>query len=104
MSKIALFVRLKALPGKRDEVRRVWEKHLKPNIAENPASEAYFYCYDEDDPDTICAFQQYADRDGPQAFAKAPWYAAYIEEVSPLLAERPEIRTATALWAKGTTI
>ena len=47
----------KALPGKREDVRRVWEKHLRPGIAGNAASEAYFYCYDDNDPDMICVFQ-----------------------------------------------
>lgn len=30
MSKSALFIRHQAQPGKRDEVRRVWEKYVKP--------------------------------------------------------------------------
>jgi quinol monooxygenase YgiN len=101
MSKIALVITDRALPGKRDEVRRVWEKHLKPNIADNPAHEAYFYCYDDNDPDVICAFQQYASRASAHEFLKAPWYAAYQDEVSPLLAGPPEIRSATPVWTKG---
>jgi quinol monooxygenase YgiN len=103
MSKAALFITHKALPGKRDEVRRVWEKHLRPNIAENPAHEAYFYCYDDADPDVICVFQQYVDHEAPKDFVKAPWYAAYSDEVSPLLAGPPEIRAATPMWAKRAT-
>jgi hypothetical protein len=30
MSKTALMITHKARPGKRDEVRATWEKHLKP--------------------------------------------------------------------------
>lgn len=101
MNKAALFVRLRARPGKRDEVRQVWERHLKPNIAGNLASEAYFYCYDDMDPDVVCAFQQYSDRVSPQDFVKAPWYAAYIEEVTPLLAGQPDVRAVTPIWVKG---
>ena len=101
MSKTAIFIRHRALPGKRDEVRRVWEKHLRPNIATNRAHEAYFYCYDDGDPDMICVYQQYADRAAAQEFVKAPWYASYLEEVSPLLADEPEIHAATPVWTKA---
>ncbi len=101
MNKAALLITHKTLPGKRDAVRQVWERHLKPNIASNPAHEAYFYCYDDKDPDVILAFQQYRDRVSPQDFVKAPWYADYIEEVMPLIAGEPEVRAITPVWAKG---
>ncbi|MEZ0167388.1 putative quinol monooxygenase [Microvirga sp. TS319] len=101
MNKAALLITHRTLPGKRDEVRHVWEKHLKPNIASNPAHEAYFYCYDDKDPDVILAFQQYTDRISPQDFVRAPWYAAYIEEVTPLIAGEPDVRAVTPVWAKG---
>jgi quinol monooxygenase YgiN len=102
MSETALFIKHRALPGKRDEVHRIWEKHLQPNIAANPAHEAYFYCYDDDDPDAICVFQQYADRAASQDFLAAPWYAAYLSEVTPFLSGQPEIRAATPVWSKRT--
>lgn len=101
MSKTALFIKHRARPGKRDEVRRVWEKHLRPRIATNAAHQAYFYCFDDGDPDLICVFQLYADRAASQAFVQAPWYAAYVEEVTPLLAGQPEISVATPAWIKG---
>ncbi len=104
MSKAALFIKQRALPGKRDEVRRVCEKHLKPRVVANPAHEAYFYCFDDNDPDAICVFQQYADRVSSQEFLEAPWYATYVNEVSPLLAGQPEIIVATPVWAKGAVV
>ncbi len=75
MSKAALFIKHRALPGKRDEVRRIWEQHLKPRVVANHAHEAYFYCYDDNDPDTICVFQQYVDRASSQEFLEAPHIA-----------------------------
>jgi quinol monooxygenase YgiN len=101
MSKIALFIKHTAKPGMRDEVRKVWEKHLQPEAAQNPAHEAYFYCYDDNDPDLICVFQLYADRTGPQEFVKQPWYEAYQAEVGPLLTGESEFRTVTPFWIKG---
>lgn len=101
MSKTALFIKHRALAEQRDEVRRIWEKHLKARIVANPAHELYFYCYDDNDPDTICVFQQYADRESSQKFMETPWYAAYINEVALLLAGQPEISVATPVWAKS---
>lgn len=101
MTKTALFIKHKAKPGQREEVRRVWEEHLLPQIEQNEAHEAYFYCYDDNDPDVIRVFQLYADHTGPQEFVKQPWYPAYEEEVSPLLTGESEFRAATPFWIKG---
>jgi quinol monooxygenase YgiN len=101
MTRTAIFITHRALAGKRDEVRRVWERHLQPHIAASAAHEAYVYCFDDSDPDMICVFQQYTDRAASQAFLAAPWYAAYVKEVTPLLAGPPQLRTATPVWAKG---
>ncbi len=98
---VALFIRHKSLPGKRDQVRRVWERHLQPHIARNAAHEAYFYCYDDNDPDSICVYQQYSDGASSRAFLALPHYADYVKEVEPLLAGPPEVTTATPVWVKG---
>lgn len=103
MSKVAIFVKHKSLPGKRDEVRRVWERYMQPQIAQNKAHEAYFYCYDDSDPDSISVYQQYSDHESSEAFLKNPNYAAYLREVGPLLALAggTEITKAIPVWVKG---
>jgi quinol monooxygenase YgiN len=101
MSKTALLIKHRALVGKRDEVRRLWEKHVQPRVAANPAHEFYFYCYADNEPDTIYVFQQYTDRASAEDFLKGFWYSDYLAEVTPLLAAAPEIRSATPVWVKG---
>ena len=101
MSKVAIFIKHRSLPGKRDEVRKVWERHMQPQIAQNKAHEAYFYCYDNNDPDSICVYQQYSDVESSQAFLKTSTYADYLEEVEPLLAGQPEVTAATPVWVKS---
>jgi quinol monooxygenase YgiN len=100
MSEIAVFIIHRALPGRRDDVHRVWERHLQPAIAANPAHEAYFYCYDVADPDVIRVFQQYRDQDEAQAFLATSAYAAYVAAVEPLLCGPPEVLAASPVWAK----
>jgi quinol monooxygenase YgiN len=97
-----LLIRHKTRPGLRDEVRRIWERHLQAEIDSNPGHEAYFYCFDDSDPDGICAFQVYASAEAPQAFLRTPNYAAYLEEVDPLLAGPPEVTPLSPSWIKGT--
>ena len=100
-NKVALFITHKALPGKRDEVKKVWEKYMQPEIANNEDHENYFYCYNDNDPDTICVYQQYSGEESSQAFLKTPNYKNYLRETEPLLAGKPEITTAIPLWIKG---
>nr|WP_232090855.1 antibiotic biosynthesis monooxygenase [Halomonas sp. MCCC 1A13316] len=93
MSQNTLFIIHKAVPGKRDEVRRAWETHLTPSIEARQVHDAYYYCYDDSDPDTIRVFQRYADGADPKAFMQGPAYDAYIAAVSPLLAHPPPTTT-----------
>ena len=74
---------------------------MRPNIANNPGHEAYFYCFDNSDRDSICAFQQYADLEFSQDFLKTESYAAYLKEVEPLLAGPPQVTSITPVWIKG---
>ena len=98
--KTALYVRHQAKPGKRDEVRRVWEKYVRPRAEQNPEHLNYFYCFDEKDPDLICAFQVYADASGPANFMSGAWYQSYLSEVTPLVVAPPQITESRVQWSK----
>jgi quinol monooxygenase YgiN len=100
MSKTALFVRHQAQPGKRDDVRGVWEKYVKPRAAANPAHEAYFFCYDSNDPDVICVFQLYSSEEAAKEFLSGEWYAEYLGEVAKVVAAPPQISPASLVWSK----
>ena len=100
MTSFALIVKHQTLPDKRDEVRKVWEKHMAPAIATNPGHTAYYYCFDNSDPDSIYAFQQYTNAEASQEFLKTDSYAAYLKEVEPLLAGPPQVTSLTPVWSK----
>ena len=104
MTKVALFIKTKTKPGKRDEVRELWEKFLKGRAEINDAQELYFFCNDNNDADTFLLFEVYSD---PVALAKnatTEWFAAYMEAVGPLLDGMPEVHMTTPVWAKGATV
>jgi quinol monooxygenase YgiN len=102
MSQTALFVRHQAKPGKRDDVRSVWEKYVKPRAATNPAHEAYYFCYDDQDPDVICVFQLYRDAAAMRDFLKGGWYPEYLNEVGQFVAQPPQLTSTELIWAKPT--
>jgi quinol monooxygenase YgiN len=101
MSKSALFVRHQARPGKRDEVQRIWEKHVKPRAEANPGHEAYYFCYDDQDPDVVCVFQLYSDAAAAREFLSGAWYPEYLQEVAEVVASPPQITPATLVWNKA---
>lgn len=101
MSKVALIVKTKTQPGKREEVRRLYEEILGPRAQANPAQELVIWCSDEADADTFYLFEIYRDRASQQENGQAPWFFEYLQKVQSLLAGMPEVMTATPMWAKG---
>lgn len=100
MTALALIIKHKTQPGKRDEVRKVWERHMAPAVSANPGHIAYFYCFDNADPDAIVAFQQYVSAEAAGEFLKTDSYAAYLQEVEPLLSGPPQVTALTPMWSK----
>lgn len=96
----ALFVRHKAKPGKRDEIRRVWEKYVKPHVTTNSGHEAYYFCYDQEDPDAINVFQLYPSLEASKRFMKEPWYNEYLQELRPFIARPPMFTVCDLMWAQ----
>lgn len=101
MSKLAMFIKTTCKPGKRDEVRALWEEYLKPRAEENDAQEVYFYCYDEQNENVMYLFELYGNRENMGQNAEAPWFQEYMQKLFPLIDGQPEIGMTTPLWAKG---
>ena len=101
MSKIALIVRHKAKSGRRDELRAVWERFIKPNVLQNPEHLAYYFNYDQDDQDVVIAFQIFSSVQAKDEFLKSEWYPEYIRQVSDYIVDPPNITTASLLWSKN---
>ncbi len=100
MQPVAVLVTHRAHQGQRDAVRAIWEEYLAPVVTSNPGHLSYAYCFDDADPDVICAFQLYRDADAAAAFQLEPGYAAYEKAVAPLLIGAPSVRRLTPQWTK----
>lgn len=101
MSKTALILTVRAQPGKREELRALWDEQLRPRAEHNEALELYLYCYDAVDPDAIHIVEVYGDADAIERNATAPWFARYMRDSAPLIAGAPAMVTARPVWAKG---
>ncbi len=101
MTKLALFIHTRTKPGKRAELQALWEKHLKARAEANPAQEVYFFCTDNHDPDSLHFFELYSDPRQLEANATEAWFAEYMRQAEPLLAEPPTVAVTTPNWAKG---
>jgi quinol monooxygenase YgiN len=101
MAKLTLIVSARTQPGRREEVRALWDRHLRPRAEANPAQELYLFCEDADDADAFHLVEVYGDPAAAKENARAPWFGEYMREVAPLMAERPSMVSARPVWAKG---
>jgi len=101
MDKVAMIIKTTAVPGKRDELFNLYEKHLGPRAESNEAQEVVVWCADQQDPDVFVLFEIYRDADALGANAGADWFGAYMAEAMPLLAGEPEVIMAEPRWNKG---
>jgi quinol monooxygenase YgiN len=98
---MALFIRHRAQPGRRDDVRRIWEKYVKPRVETNPAHEVYYFCYDQNDPEVICVFQLYPNEAAMKEFLGGAWYPEYVKEISEVVVGPPIVAPAELIWNKA---
>jgi quinol monooxygenase YgiN len=99
MTKHALFLQHRTKPGARDDVQKIWQKHMQPAIAGNPDHEIYVYSFG-DGPDRICAFQVYSSAEAANAFLKSQAYRDYEQEVTPLLEGPPTVEALKPQFIK----
>lgn len=99
MAKTALFVKLNIKPGKREEVKRLWEKYVKPHSVADKNQERGYYCYGQDE-NTICLFELFSEGYNTAATMEKDWFKAYSNAVGPLLASPSEVVFGYPVWVK----
>ena len=97
MVRVALFVRLKAKPGKEADVARFLESGLA--LANQETTTPIWFAL-RLGPATFGIFDAFADDAGRKAHLAGPIAAALMAKASELLAEPPQIEQVDALGAK----
>lgn len=101
MSKVAIIMKVTTLPGRRAELRELWDIHLRRRVETNSAQELYLVVEDAVDPDALHLIEVYGDPEEMARNAQAPWFAEYLNEAGPLLAGPATMATGEPVWAKG---
>ena len=97
MVRVALFVRLKAKPGKEADVARFLESGL--TLANQETTTPIWFAL-RLGPATFGIFDAFADDAGRKAHLAGPIAAALMAQASELLAEPPQIEQVDVLGAK----
>ncbi len=97
MVRVALFVRLKAKPGKEADVARLLESGLA--LANQEATTPIWFAL-RLGPATFGIFDAFADDAGRKAHLAGPIAAALMAKAPDLLAEPPQIEHVDVLGAK----
>jgi quinol monooxygenase YgiN len=97
MPKLALYVPLKAKPGKETELKEFLKQGAQM-AAQEPGT-ATWYALDEDDG-RFSIFDTFEDEDGRDAHLNGPIAKALMEKASELLAEPPQIHKIKLIATK----
>lgn len=62
MAELALFLTVKTKPGKRDELKALWEQHLQHRAAENESQSRYVYAFEMQDENIIRITEVYENK------------------------------------------
>ena len=101
MGKLALIIKSRTQPGRREDVYRLYREHMAPRAESNEAQEVVVWCDDAADADRFYLFEMYRDQESFGVNAQAPWFAEYMAQAGPLLAAEPEVVMASPVWATG---
>ncbi len=101
MTEVAMIIKTKSQPGKRDELFELYTELLAPRAEDNPDQQVVVWCADQADPDAFTLFELYTNMEAMGANAQASWFADYMAKAGPLLGGEPEVSMATPLWSKG---
>jgi quinol monooxygenase YgiN len=97
MTRHALYVELKARPGKEDELA-AFLASAKPLVDAEPATRAWFgVCFDQE---TFAIFDAFDDEAGRDAHLSGQVAAALMARAADLLAHAPQIHRADVLADK----
>jgi quinol monooxygenase YgiN len=102
MSAIAVFAKLTAHPGQRDELLQTLEPMMQTVLAEEPGTVVYAVHHDTEDADAIWFYEIFTDQSALEAHAANETRLAHIgAKVQALLAKPIELTWGRTHLVKG---
>ena len=101
MAELAIFISVRAKAGKRDQLRALWEQHLKERAAENEHQSTYIYAYDLQNENLIHITEVYETMVAFEENSNAEWFSNYMIEAASLIDGEPVFHMASPQWIKS---
>lgn len=101
MAELAIFISVTTKAGKRDQLRMLWEQHLKERAAENEHQSIYIYAFDLQNENLIHITEVYETMAAFEENSNAEWFSNYMTEAGPLIDGEPVFRMASPEWIKS---
>jgi quinol monooxygenase YgiN len=98
--KVAVFARIPAQPGKRDELVKALEA-LIDNANTEEGTLTYILHVDEKEPDVVFFYELYADQDALSAHGSSDRFKEIGKSLRDLAGGRPELQILTPVIGKG---
>ncbi len=89
MEKFAIYVSFKAKPGRREEIKAVYDKHVRPHIEIGEHLLSCVSSYSLEDEDTLCLFELHSTPGLLEKAQELPWFKQYMTELDDILVEKP---------------
>lgn len=103
MSKVAIFAKLTAQPGRREEVARILGSMFEA-VEREAGTEVYSMHASVSEPDELWFYELYTDADAATAHGSSDAMKAVGAQLAELLAAPPEIVMTSPLRAAGLTV
>ena len=81
-------------------MKAIWSAYVRSRVETNSDHERYFFCFDNNDPDVVIAFQIFSSEAAMKTFLAGDWYPEYLEKVAECIEEPPTITEASPIWTK----
>jgi quinol monooxygenase YgiN len=98
--KVAVFARIAAQPGKRDEMVKAMEA-LIDNANTEDGTLTYILHVDDKEPDTVFFYELYTDQDALAAHGTSDRFKEIGKSLRDLAGGRPELQILTPVIGKG---
>jgi quinol monooxygenase YgiN len=99
-TKVAVFARIPAQPGKRDELAKALEAALD-NANKEEGTLTYILHVDDKEPDAVFFYELYSDQDALAAHGSSEFMKELGKSLRDLAGGRPELQILKPLGGKG---
>jgi quinol monooxygenase YgiN len=99
-NKVAVFARIPAQPGKRDELVKAMQAAID-HVQTEDGTLTYILHIDDKEPDAVFFYEIYADQDALAAHGSSDFMKEFGKSMRDLAGGRPELQILKPLGGKG---